>query len=120
MRYSLRKYSSLFVIMAIFVMSMTILCRCATAVELFGTDTNVRSSASLGMVEEQCPFCPPHEHSTPDHGRSSCHCPGHLPLALDPVQAGYFSQATPFLAFDPFQTLPEVYLSLFIPPQILV
>jgi len=116
----LRKHNALFVIMAIVVMSMTILCRYATAAELFGGELPGFSSAGLGETEKQCPFCPPDEHSTPCPDGAACDCSGHSPLNLSPVQFGYFLPATPFHTCESFRALPEVYLSIFIPPQTLV
>lgn len=120
MRKFFHRYVSFCMIIVMLAISVTGFCRGAHAAELSFDATFEHSASYLNAVENQCPSCPIDEHSTPDHCDSSCHCPCHAPLTVQTVQVGYSPQGTPFTFFEPFKALPEVYLSKFIPPHILV
>ena len=64
--------------------------------------------------------CPVDEHSVPDHNDSSCYCPGHAPLTMQPIQLICSQLMSPLEFHEPFKAIPEVYLPKYIPPHILV
>ena len=105
--------------MAMVILSMS-LSGFAHAAELSVNACAAETVAPHGETGHQCPTCPVDEHSTPDHCDSSCHCPCHAPLMLQPVEVACSRQITLLLFSEPFKALPEVYLSKFIPPHILV
>jgi len=73
----------------------------------------------LDATGSSCPDYPADEQSVPHECDSSCHCPCHAQLNAEPVQIGSSPPASHLYVFEPFQSLPEVYLSRFIPPHIL-
>lgn len=72
-------------------------------------------------TDGNCPCAPSPSSSTNDHFcAGDCGSPSHAPLSVQPVKVGYFPQNSPLTSYEPFKAFPEVYLSKFIPPHILV
>jgi hypothetical protein len=115
-----KKYISFLMVMVMFTISVTGFCRSACATELPSDTKYEHGTGYLSAIEKGCPFCPIDQHSVPDHCDSSCHCPCHAPLTEQPGQLVCSQQISPLVFPEPFKALPEVYLSKFIPPHILV
>ena len=65
--------------------------------------------------------CSPHEHHDDYDGCDTCiNCVCHASLIIQPFQFCYNPSILDLSTSDPFKFLPEVYLSKFIPPHILV
>lgn len=114
-----RKCISYLMVMVLLTMSVTGFCRSACATEQPG-DAKYEHGGYLSAFEKGCPSCPIDEHSTADHCDSSCHCACHAPLTAQPVQVVCSQLIAPLVFPELFKALPEVYLSKFIPPHILV
>lgn len=67
----------------------------------------------------QCPSAPHEQHKDYDGCDICCNCSCHAPLTAQPFQLSYNPMVLDLNTSDPFKYLPEVYLSKFIPPQIL-
>lgn len=61
---------------------------------------------------------PADQHHDNDCCENCSNCASHAPLTLQPLQLGYNPVLTDLHLVEPFQFLPEVYLSKFVPPQI--
>lgn len=73
--------------------------------------------ALAGATADHCPSCPDSDHTGADHCDSSCYCSCHLPVTVQPVLIRFSPVVTSLIVSEPFNTLPEVYLPKFIPPQ---
>ena len=76
--------------------------------------------ASLSQISapHQCPCTPPAEHKDYDGCDTCVNCTCHAPLAVQQLVHRYNPIISSLHFSDPYQYLPEVYLSKFIPPQI--
>lgn len=120
MRSLIHKYISIFMVIVIFAISVAGFCRDAHAAELSDDVHCDHDSSYLSPIEKQCPSCPGNGPSESNHCDSSCYCSCNVSLTVQPVLVSY-SPLIAFLVFpEPFEALPEVYLSKFIPPHILV
>lgn len=66
----------------------------------------------------KCPCTPPAEHKDYDGCDTCINCACHAPLAVQQLVVHYNPIILSLGFSDPYQYLPEVYLSKFIPPQI--
>ncbi len=115
-----RKHISFLMVVVIFTISVTGFTRISESGESAKYTSYSPGGTYHSSVEIQHPSCPVDEHSVPDHCDSSCHCPSHAPLTVQPIQVICSQLITPFVFLEPFKALPEVYLPKFIPPDILV
>ena len=65
----------------------------------------------------QCPCAPLEQHNDCDGCDICVNCPCHAPLAIQPFQMSYNPIIMDLNRCDQFNFLPEVYLSLFVPPD---
>ncbi|AFP20459.1 MAG: hypothetical protein ACD_75C01198G0003 [uncultured bacterium] len=77
-----------------------------------------QASLSQISVPHQCPCTPPAEHKDYDGCDTCINCACHAPLAVQQLVVHYNPIILSLGFSDPYQYLPEVYLSKFIPPQI--
>jgi len=112
-----RKSISFLMVIAILTISVTGFCRGANAMELSGYSGNSQAVSYLDTIEKGCSTGPADKHSVPDHCDSSCNCPCHAPLTVEPVRISCSQKISSLTSFEPFKAIPEVYLSRFIPPQ---
>lgn len=104
-------------VVVLFTISVTGFCRNTHFFELSAASPT-QTGSYLTAVEKGCPICPIDEHSVPDHCDSSCYCACHAPLAPQPVEISCSQLVSSLVFAEPFKAIPEVYLSMFIPPQI--
>jgi len=71
-------------------------------------------------ASHQCPCCPVEQHNDCDDCDACINCVCHAPLTIQAFQLNYNPNIWDLSTSDPFKHLPEVYLSKFIPPHILV
>jgi len=71
-------------------------------------------------ASHHCPCCPVEQHNDCDDCDACMNCACHAPLAIQSFQIDYNPSILDLSASDPFKHLPDVYLSKFIPPHILV
>jgi hypothetical protein len=78
-------------------------------------------ASSLGIsASHHCPCCPVEQHNNCDDCDACTNCFCHAPLTIQPFQLYYNPNIRDLSTSDPLKHLPEVYLSKFIPPHILV
>ena len=115
------KFTSVGLILVILAASFLGLCReTHAAEESWVAPAQAYSQNVDASSDEHCPACPHEEQSDADHCASSCYCSCHLPLTVQPVHIRFSPVVTDLIFIEPFKALPEVYLSKFIPPHILV
>jgi hypothetical protein len=68
-------------------------------------------------ASHQAPCSPLEQHSDYDGCDTCDDCGCHAPLTAPPFQLSYNPIVSDHGSHDPFQFLPEVYLSKFIPPE---
>lgn len=85
---------------------------CVTA-----SDDSVITKAEYS-APHKCPCAPPAEHKDYDGCDTCLNCSCHAPLAVQPLVLNYDPIILNLRFSDPYQYLPEVFLSKFIPPQI--
>jgi hypothetical protein len=82
-----------------------------TAVSMHGHD-------SQQVHDSRCPNAPSQPHSSDDHVCvDDCGCPCHAPLLSSPITLTYSLSFTYLHNAVQTQYIPEVYLSLFVPPD---
>jgi hypothetical protein len=64
-----------------------------------------------------CPCVPFEQHNDFDGCDTCANCSCHAPLTIHPFQIAYNPIILDLSTFAPFNFLPEVYLSLFVPPD---
>lgn len=117
----LQKFISLLMVAVILAISSPGFCQSAHSTEAScAAISQGHDNSYLSAAEKQCPDCPVNDHSIPDHCDSCCYCSCHAPLTVQPLQIICSQLITPLEFHEPFKTIPEVYLSKFIPPHILV
>lgn len=79
-------------------------------------DQDMHSALS---VPHQCPCTPFEGHKDYDDCDACVNCACHAPLTVQPLKLVYNPVIVALNTYDPFKFLPEVYLSKFVPPQIL-
>lgn len=63
-------------------------------------------------------LCAPQEQHRDYDGCDTCiNCACHAPITVAPFKLGYTPSICSLTFSDPFQSLPEIYLPKFIPPQ---
>ncbi|MBI2353797.1 MAG: hypothetical protein HYV06_02010 [Deltaproteobacteria bacterium] len=83
-----------------------------------GTANPSRADDTAQLHDGNCPCAPSPSNTPNDHFcAGDCGCPCHAPLAARPLLAAYSPAIVTVDFVEPFATLPEVYLSKFIPPQ---
>jgi hypothetical protein len=114
---AVKKLTSLFLICMISAVSAFGLCQ-----ETHATEQCWRADASCdapdAAADDHCPACPDASHSGADHCASSCFCSCHLSMTSTPVHIQHIPVVAEIIAFEAFTVLPEVYIAMFIPPQI--
>jgi len=65
----------------------------------------------------QCPCTPLEQHKDYDGCDTCINCACHAPLVVQPFQIGYNPIILESSASNPLKHLPEVFLSLFVPPD---
>jgi hypothetical protein len=115
-----RKYISFVMIMAILAISMSGFCRAGIAASPPCAAEYHIDKYNCDQHDKDSSACPADEHSVPGHCDSNCDCPCHAQLTAQPVQVVCLQPVAPLEFHEPFMSLPEVYLSKFIPPHILV
>jgi len=77
--------------------------------------------SSLGIsASHHSPCSPVEQHNDCDDCDTCINCDFHSPLTNQPFQFDYNPNIRELSTSEPFKHLPEVYLSKFIPPHILV
>jgi len=77
-----------------------------------------QTSPSDISESHQCPCSPLEQHNEYDGCDTCVNCACHAPLASQPFQFNYFPSVQDCLyAPTPLNFFPEVYLSLFVPPD---
>jgi hypothetical protein len=79
-----------------------------------------QASSLENSVSHHCPGSPLEEHKDLDCCDTCMNCACHAPLTIQQFQLYYKPIVLDMITSDPFKHLPEVYLSKFIPPHILV
>lgn len=77
-----------------------------------------QASFSQISASHQCPCAPLEQHKDYDGCDTCINCSCHAPLAVQQLVVHYNPIILSLGFSDPYQYLPEVYLSKFIPPQI--
>jgi hypothetical protein len=77
-------------------------------------------SPSVISASHHCPCCPVEQHNDCDDCDTCINCTCHAPLTIQAFQLDYNPNIRELSTSEPFKHLPEVYLSKFIPPHILV
>lgn len=117
------KIVSFLLLIVILTLSTAGLCRDACADEI-AMDKSIKSASSAGSffaAEKTVPICPYGQQSDNGNRCDSCrYCSCHAPLISQPVQVVYSAQVIYITSSEPFKAFPEVYLSKFVPPHILV
>lgn len=106
-------------VLLLVVLTITIHCVHENALAMQSTLSAAGEVASFHQVSapQQCPCNPLHHHKDYD-GCDTCeHCACQAHLAIQPFQISYITFLLDLHTIDPFKFLPEVYLSLFVPPQ---
>lgn len=81
---------------------------------------NVVSADDKDISEpHQCPCTPLDQHQDSDGCDTCVNCACHAPLSSGLILFSYNPIIRDLLTTEPFKFLPEVYLTKFIPPQIL-
>ena len=120
----MHKFHRKFISWVILVVMLTATIHCVHE-SAHAMQSNVAEADNQGLHSEistphQCP-CTPLEQHNDDDGCDTCiNCTCHAPLAIQPLQLSYNPIISNLSTSDPFKHLPEVYLSKFVPPQILV
>lgn len=70
-------------------------------------------------VSHQSPCSPLDQHKDFDGCDTCANCTCHAPLSSQPVQISYHPVVLTLHTSEPYRFLPKVFLSKFIPPQIL-
>jgi hypothetical protein len=90
----------------------------AHAMQSHVTVASDQASASEISASHQCPCTPLEQHKDYDGCNTCVNCTCHAPLTIQPFQLSYNPSVLDDLyASAPFNFLPEVYLSLFVPPD---
>jgi len=82
-----------------------------------------KAHASAAHASEQihgssCPGTPSPQHDPGDHFcTGGCGCPCQAPLAPSPAAVSYSPSSTDLYHVEVFRHVPEVYLSLYVPPD---
>lgn len=66
----------------------------------------------------QSPCDHPEQHDDSDGCDTCANCACHAPLTINPLQLTYTPIISDLVSSDPYNHLPEVYLSKFVPPQL--
>ena len=82
------------------------------------SDDSVITKAEYS-APHNCPCTPPVQHKDYDGCDTCVNCSCHAPLSVQPLVLNYDPIILSLRFSDPYQYLPEVFLSKFIPPQIL-
>lgn len=115
-----QKYISFLMVIVILSIAVNGFCQSSDIVEFSVAAKNVQKDTYIFSIDTQCPESPVNKSAHPDHCSSSCHCSCQAPLTLQSGRLCYSPSIDPLSSFEPFKAIPEVYLSKFIPPQILV
>lgn len=76
------------------------------------------SHAEVSTPHHHCPCAPQEQHNDYDGCDACVNCSCHASLTVHPFQLNYNPLIADLNTHDPFRSLPEVYLTKFIPPQI--
>ena len=94
---------------------------CSDEITIDKSIKSANSAVSFIVAEKAGPLCPCGQQSDNDNRCDSCrYCCCHAPLISQSVQVEYTPQVISITSSEPFTALPEVYLSKFVPPHILV
>ena len=115
------KFVSLLLLAVVIAASVAGLCRETHAAEQCwgGHGDRETAASSLAVQADQCPSCPADEQSHHNDCDSSCYCSCHLPLTIHFAGHNYAPPVSRLVSYDAFFRFPEVFLSKFVPPQIL-
>jgi hypothetical protein len=92
----------------------------AHAMQSHVIDASIQASSAENSASHQCPCSPLEEHKDCDGCDTCINCACHAPLSIEQFQLSYNPIILDMSTSDPFKHLPEVFLSKFIPPHILV
>ena len=110
------KFISRFLLMVMLTVAVNGLHVCDHAMQSHVTTSDRISNPDIS-ASHQCPCVPLEQHNDYD-GCDKCeNCSCHAPLTIQSFQISYNPIILNLCTFDPFKFLPEVYLSLFVPPD---
>lgn len=118
MRNPYRKIVALGMLVVLTVVTLASFARNGCAFQQASTFTKAHSVLAA-QLDADCPECPLDQHSDSGHCGSACYCACHAPLMAQPVQLVCARLLTPLLFHESVKYPPEVYLSKFVPPEIL-
>ena len=104
-------------VMVFVIIAMSLHGFCPYAHAAHFSHTSLQGTAHEAFPGGGGPDNPVEKHSAGDHCDSSCNCPCHAPIAVQPIRAEYAPLVSPLVFIEPFTAFPEVYLPKFIPPQ---
>ena len=99
-------------------LAVTILCvhENAYATHHHATIVKITSHTEI-TAPADCPASPLEQHKECDGCDTCAHCACHAPLTIQPFRFSYNPTVLVLQTCDPFNSLPEVFLSKFIPPE---
>ena len=114
------KYFTLFLLVVMLTVTINGVHVSAHAMQNHVTVSSDQASPVQISAAHNCP-CSPLEHHEEDDCCDACiNCVCHAPLIIQQFLFSFTPSILELSASDPFKYLPEVYLSKFIPPHILV
>jgi hypothetical protein len=112
------KFFSQLLLMLILIITVNGVHESAHAMQSHVTAVIDRASPSDFSASHQCPCSPLEQHKDSDGCDTCVNCTCHAPLTIQPFQISYNPSVLNILfASAPFNFFPEVYLSLFVPPD---
>ena len=114
----MRKFTSLKFVSQLLLLVMLTMTLNAVHESAHAMQGDIKPETSGISATHHCP-CSPFEHTDYDGCHHCINCACHAPLAVQHMKFSYNPSLLNILIYDPFKFLPEVYLSKFIPPQIL-
>ncbi len=112
------KFFSRLLLMVVLTVTINGVHESAHAMQSHVTAASDQELASEISASQQCPCVPLGQHKDYDGCNTCINCTCHAPLTIQPFQLSYNPSVLDDLyASAPFNFLPKVYLSLFVPPD---
>lgn len=111
------KLISSIVLLALLIVTICGIYKSADAMQSYIFPPQNQASHAEIAAPHNCPCTPQEQHSDYDGCDTCINCACHAPITVDLFKLAYTPSICSLTFPDPFQSLPEVYLSKFIPPQ---
>ena len=111
------KFFSLIVVVVMLTVTINGVHESAHARQTHATVACDRAAHTELSASQHCPCTPPGQHEGHDGCDTCVNCTCHAPFAMQPFQLSYNPVIVDLHISVPLNFLPEVYLSLFVPPD---